>query len=374
MNEKIKVILDRLQHRGEHQISIRFEKDWKVIGVVKTLSGIRFSATHKCWYLHDTTVNHEAILRVLNDVAVIDDSALQSNDKKNTYSHVEAVRLMTEKLVLKGYSENTQRSYRDQFNSFLSYYISLDPGQLTEEHITAYMLQLIRVRKLSRSTQNQAINAIKFYYEQVLHQSAKVYHLERPFKERNLPVILNEDEITALFMSVKNIKHKIILMMLYSAGLRRSELLNLRVGDLDFGRSVVFIRAGKGRKDRQSVLSKTLKPLLDQYLERYKPNEWLFEGPDRKPYSATSLQAILKKAVQRAGISKHIKLHSLRHTFATHLLESGTSTRYIQVLLGHESSRTTEIYTHVTNFGVDRVKSPLDHIRLEHQKPEDGDC
>ncbi|HEY3525849.1 MAG TPA: tyrosine-type recombinase/integrase, partial [Nitrososphaeraceae archaeon] len=181
-------------------------------------------------------------------------------------------------------------------------------------------------------------------------------------KERILPVVLNEQEIALLFMSTENLKHKIILMMLYASGLRRSELLNLRPGDLDVERGIVFIRGGKGRKDRQSVLSKSLGPMLDKYLQEWRPVTWLFEGPDKRPYSPTSLQAILKRAVKKAGIKKHVKLHSLRHSFATHLLESGTSTRYIQVLLGHESSRTTEIYTHVANFGVDRVKSPLDNI------------
>ena len=224
------------------------------------------------------------------------------------------------------------------------------------------MLQLLEVKKLSRSSQNQAINAIKFYYEHVLNQAPKVYHLERPFKERTLPVVLNEHEVKALFNAIGNLKHKVMMMTLYAAGLRRSELLNLKEGDLDFGRGIIFIRGGKGRKDRQTILSKNLQILLKAYLAKVIPTKWLFEGPDHQPYSATSLQAILKRAVARAGIKKPVKLHSLRHTFATHLLESGTSTRYIQVLLGHESSRTTEIYTHVANFGVDKIVSPLDQI------------
>lgn len=361
---KVIVVLDRLRHREGNQISIRFVKDWKIASLIKAVPGVLFSRTHSCWYVAETAENLTALLKLLRGSAHVDDAALYLKDREKSSFHSDAMRRMTEQLVLKGYSDNTRSTYLDQFNRFLNNFPGDDPAQLTEEQITSYLLRLIRVRKLSRSTQNQAINAIKFYFEHVLHQSPKVYRLERPLKQKALPVVLNEEEIHLLFNSVDNIKHKLILMILYSAGLRRSELLNLRLGDLDFERGVVFVRGGKGRKDRQSVLSRQLKPLVDHYLEEYRPQELLFEGLDKQPYSATSLQAILRKGLKRAGLKKHIKLHSLRHSFATHLLEAGTSTRYIQTLLGHESSRTTEIYTHVANFGVDRVKSPLDNIRL----------
>jgi site-specific recombinase XerD len=362
---KKKVVLERLSHLGASHLAIRFEIDREIISLVKRLPGIRFSATHRCWYLPLSRENHESILRVLGALAVIDDSALGIDREPPPRIVSEALERMTEKLILKGYSDNTQRTYLNQFKCFLLHYSGRAPVELAEQHITDYLLMIVREKKYSRSTHNQAINAIKFYYEQVLYESPKVYRVERPQKERRLPVILNEQEIAALFNAVENIKHKVMLMILYASGLRRSEVLNLLPGDVDFERGMIFIRGGKGRKDRQSVLSKSLKPLLDAYIKKYRPITWMFEGPDHKPYSATSLQVILRRAVKKAGIQKHVKLHSLRHSFATHLLEAGTSTRYIQVLLGHESSRTTEIYTHVANFGVDRVKSPLDHLNLD---------
>ncbi|HEX5168229.1 MAG TPA: site-specific integrase [Cyclobacteriaceae bacterium] len=360
-----KVTLDRLRHDDQDLISIRFEKDWDVIRLIKSIPGIRFSYTHKCWYLPDSEEGLQILRETLDAKVLLDDSALKARTNHLNEYQALSLRLFTEKLILKGYSSNTQRTYLDQFKSYLNYYSEADPSILGEEHIRSYMLQLIEIRKLSRSTQNQAINAIKFYYEHVLNQAPKVYHLERPFKEKTLPIVLNESEVKALFNAIGNLKHKVMMMLLYSAGLRRGELLNLKEGDLDFRRGIIFIRGGKGRKDRQTVLSKNLHSLLKNYLNSAKPTKWLFEGPDHGPYSATSLQAILKRAALKAGIKKPIKLHSLRHTFATHLLESGTSTRYIQVLLGHESSRTTEIYTHVANFGVDKVVSPLDQIDFD---------
>lgn len=153
-----------------------------------------------------------------------------------------------------------------------------------------------------------------------------------------------------------------MIMLIYSAGLRRSELLNLRTGDIDVARHTVFIRGGKGRRDRQSILAQSIIPLLQRYEKRYSTQFWLFEGPGGERYSESSLRQILNRAAKQAGITKQVRLHMLRHSFATHLLEAGTSTRYIQVLLGHESSQTTEVYTHVSRFALDKIQSPLDQL------------
>ena len=174
-----------------------------------------------------------------------------------------------------------------------------------------------------------------------------------------------------VFEALDNLKHKTMLMLIYSAGLRRSEMLNLRIGDVDFNRSIVFIRGGKGHKDRQTVLSQNLIPLLQQYLNEFAPGFWLFEGPKGERYSASSLQQIFKRAAKKAGVKKIVRLHMLRHSFATHLLESGTSTRYIQVLLGHESPKTTEIYAQVSRFALDKIQSPLDQMIIK-KKVEGG--
>jgi site-specific recombinase XerD len=195
-----------------------------------------------------------------------------------------------------------------------------------------------------------------------MRQEEKTYYLERPLKAQRLPEVLSQQEVLALFDACDNVKHRAMLMVTYSAGLRRSEVLALRKGDVDFDRQVIMVRGGKGRKDRQTVLAASLIPLLRQYLEECQPLYWFFEGRRCQRYSAASLQAVLKQAAARSGIAKNVHLHMLRHSFATHLLEGGTATRYIQVLLGHESPKTTEIYAHVTRFALDKIQSPLDQV------------
>jgi integrase/recombinase XerD len=368
-----KIVLSPLFHRNEKVIALRFEKDWELIKLVKTFPGIRFSKSNQCWYLpfYPEAVND--LLKICSGKTWIDYKALTQGpsqkkedlkpETKLTSDHQEAIQWMVDKLKLKGYSENTLKTYTIQFTFFLRFYPEIDSVNITEDHIQSYLLHLVE-RKVSRSLQNQAINAIKFFYERVLKQDRKVYHVERPLKEKRLPAVLSRQEVIEIFNGLNNLKHKTMLMLIYASGLRRSELLNLRIGDVDLDRGSVFIRGAKGRKDRLSVLSDTLVPYLKEYLKRYCPAVWLFEGPRHLQYSASSLQQILKRVVSRTGITKPVHLHTLRHSFATHLLEAGTSTRYIQVLLGHESSKTTEIYTHVANFGIDNVRSPLDQLKM----------
>jgi len=223
-------------------------------------------------------------------------------------------------------------------------------------------LHLIRNEKISYSQQNQRINAIKFYYEHVLGFRKENYLIDRPRKEFHLPKVISEKEIMAILKALSNLKHKTILATIYSAGLRRSELINLRKQDLLLDKNLLFIKGGKGNKDRVTILSKQLKGVLMKYIEEEKPNYWLFEGVNRKQYSATSIRNILNFAVRKANINKKVTPHMLRHSFATHLLEQGTDLRFIQELLGHSSSKTTEIYTHVSNRSLAKIQSPLDVI------------
>lgn len=289
-------------------------------------------------------------------------------DKQLAADRAKALRMMEQQLHVKGYSDATATTYMAQFKLFLGFFPDSHPLDLGENEILVYLLYLVEKKELSRSTKNQAINAIKFFYEKVLRQEKAVYHIDRPLKEKKLPQVLSQEEIAALFDAVDNKKHKAMLMVIYSAGLRRSELLWLRKGDIDLYRNTVFVRGGKGHKDRQSILANSLVPLLQEYLAEYQPLYWFFEGRGGQRYSESSLQQILKNAARKAGIRKEVHLHMLRHSFATHLLEAGTATRYIQVLLGHESPKTTEIYAQVTKFGLDKVKSPLD--QLEHLRQE----
>lgn len=385
------VIVKKLFHRNNHCLGIFFDKDWDLIREVKKIPEIKFSNTHKCWYIPGHQEALSKIIASLKGKVWIDYSSLKSkneivatvdkSEKKITQRNsselsadqIQALRMVEQKLKLRGYSENTQRTYLQQFKDFLLFFKGSHPLDLSDIEIRNYILYLIEQRKLSKSTQNQAINSIKFFYEKVLMQERKVYYIERPMKDRRLPEVLSQEEVISIFEALDNIKHRTMLMLIYSAGLRRSEMLNLRIGDVDYHRSIVFIRGGKGHKDRQSVLSQNLIPILQQYLNEHKPGFWLFEGADGERYSASSLQKILKRATKRAGVKKEVRLHMLRHSFATHLLESGTSTRYIQVLLGHESPKTTEIYAHVSRFALDKIQSPLDQIAFKKQIKEGED-
>ncbi len=381
------VVVKKLFHRENHCLGIYFDKDWDIIKEVRKIPEVKFSATNKCWYIPDQQEALSKITESLKGKVWIDCSSLKTTESRLektekvvteaehvkpalTAEQTQALRMVEQKLKLRGYSENTQRTYLQQFKEFLLFFKDAHPVDLTDIDIRNYILYLIEYKKLSKNTQNQAINAIKFFYEKVMLQDRKVYYLERPMKDKKLPEVLSQEEVVNIFEALDNIKHKTMLMLIYSAGLRRSEMLNLRIGDVDFHRNIVFIRSGKGHKDRQSVLSQNLAPLLQNYLREYNPGFWLFEGVDGERYSASSLQKILKRATKKAGVKKVVRLHMLRHSFATHLLESGTSTRYIQVLLGHESPKTTEIYAHVSRFALDKIQSPLDQIAFKKQIKE----
>jgi integrase/recombinase XerD len=378
------VIVNNLFHREKDCLAIYFRYNVKLIEHVKKISGIRFSFTHKCWYVEKRANLLSEILAAFKGLAWVNYTALKGTPQQQSQPelkiitsvsaprvvnrkplnplHEQALRMMEQKLKLRAYSENTIRTYLQSFKEFLQFYEDTDPLELNEIEIRNYLLFLIEKKKLSRSTQNQAINAIKFFYEKILGQDRKVYHLDRPMRERKLPEVLSQLEVMQIFEAVGNLKHRVMLMLIYAAGLRRSELINLRVGDVDLNRNTVFIRGAKGSKDRQSVMAQSLAPLLQQYLKEYNPSFWLFEGINGDRYSTSSLRMVLKTGVQKAGIKKRVRLHMLRHSFATHLLEAGTSTRYIQVLLGHHSPKTTEIYAHVSRFALDKIQSPLDQI------------
>lgn len=385
MAGKKTVKIEPLYHRGQECLAIHFPFDRTIIGAVKQLDGAAFSKTHRCWYVAQRNSLLGEIMKVMKGVAWVDYGSLSrvtmsaTENKKQTPDIIDSdealgiMRIMEQKLHLMGYSKPTCKTYLQQFKMFLRFYHPAPLHTLSEPEIRNYLLYLVEKRKMSKSTQNQAINAIKFLYEKVLGEERKVYHLERPFREHRLPVILNQEEVAAIFEAVTNLKHRTMLMVIYSAGLRRSELLNLRKGDIDHVRGVVFVRGGKGKKDRQTLLAKSLKPILERYVEEYKPGYWLFEGGDRGRYSESSLQKVLKQAVARTAITKEVTLHTLRHSFATHLLEAGASTRFIQELLGHESPKTTELYTQVTSFSLSKIQSPLDRLdqtRLLKNKEE----
>lgn len=262
------------------------------------------------------------------------------------------------------YSEKTIKSYKSLFEELINHYPTHEIDRIDEPMIVAFCQYLVIDRKVSASYQNQAINAIKFYYEKVLGGQRKFYFLQRPDKEKTLPCVLSTQEVAAILKATENVKHRAILTVIYSAGLRISELVNLKIKDIDSERMQIRVEQAKGKKDRYTLLSPKTLTLLRTYFKQYKPKEYLFEGAEGNSYTARSTQAFFQEICKKVGIKKKVSIHTLRHSFATHLLENGTDLRYIQVLLGHGSSKTTEIYTHVTTKGFDQIKSPLDDLDI----------
>ncbi len=268
------------------------------------------------------------------------------------------------KLIELRYSTNTFEVYTALFEEFINYYEDIRIDDITEEMIHDFQRYLVAERRVSTSSQNQYINAIKFYYERVKGGQRKIYYIDRPREEKFLPEVLNAEEILKIFNATDNLKHRVILMTIYSAGLRIGEAVNLKIKDIDSKRMQIRVEQAKGKKDRYTLLGHKTLEMLRQYVAAYKPKVWLFEGASGERYSQKSIQLILKKSVEKVGLKKRITVHTLRHSFATHLLEAGTDLRYIQSLLGHSSSKTTEIYTHVTTKGFDQIRNPLDSLDI----------
>lgn len=277
-----------------------------------------------------------------------------------TSQSMDALYYAEQKLILRAYSENTIRTYKHELGRFFKYFEGKDLRSLTKEQIEAYAYHLVTKHNIGESKQNCMINAIKFYYEHVLGMPREYYNIQRPKRSHSLPNVLNTDEVIKLINAPQNLKHRAILHTIYSAGLRVSEVINLRIYDIRTKDGYIFIKGGKGKKDRHTTLSHTLVEMLREYYRRYKPAYWLFEGEDGGRYSKTSIQAIFRRAQQESGANPWATPHTLRHSFATHALEFGENLRNIQVMLGHESSKTTEVYTHVMGVNSRRMRNPLD--------------
>jgi site-specific recombinase XerD len=267
--------------------------------------------------------------------------------------------LMEQRLQIRGYSPSTCDAYLRQVGHLVRY-CRRPPDQICVDDINRYQYHLISEKKVSYATLNQAVCAIRFFYSFCLKVDWKIEEIPYHKTPRRLPQILNVAEICALFEATSNLKHLSILMIGYSGGLRVSEIVHLKISDIDSRRMVIRVDQGKGRKDRYVMLSEKLLATLREYYKLYKPKYWLFPGRNGKPLNPRSVHRALRTIKGRAGISKEVTVHSLRHAFATHLLEGGTNIRIIQRLLGHRSLKATQLYTQVANDYLTATKSPLD--------------
>jgi len=368
------ISLKHLLIKGKRMIGIKFYPDKVIHALIKQLPNPRWSNEYSMVYIINTKENLEVIFdkfkgvawinggsffkeKIIKNNAIIDMNWYRNRVFSTSYRCVPEEYLI--KLELKRYALNTCRNYISQFEKFINYYPDKEIKMLSEYEVRNYLQHLIQQNK-SNSYLNLAINSIKFYYEIVMGMPNRFYSIERPRPEKKIPKVLSKEEIITIIEHTNNIKHKCIVELLYSAGLRRSELLNLELTDIDSNRMMICIRNAKNNKDRYSLLSERVLKNLRLYYKQWRPKKYLFESPYGLKYSARSVLAVVTNAALRANINRRVTPHMLRHSFATHLLENGTDLRYIQTLLGHSSSKTTEIYTQValTNFKL--IKNPLD--------------
>jgi len=282
---------------------------------------------------------------------------------KPTAKPIGLFEVLRKELKLRNYSYKTFKSYRSHLRDFVKYFSPKHPRELDDEDVRDYLLHLVHDKYLSAGSIGQIINAIRFLYVGLYKRPFALDGIPRPLREYKLPVVLSLEEVKRLFEALGNQKHKIMLMLVYSAGLRVGEVVRLKPEDIQGDRMMIHIREAKGKKDRYTVLSEVVLEGLRDYWKAYRPKKWLFEGQEEgKPYSVRSAERVFEKASKKAGIKKKVSIHSLRHAFATHLLEQGTDIKFIQELLGHSRVRTTEIYLHVSKKDIGQIHSPIESI------------
>jgi integrase/recombinase XerD len=355
-------------------IKIEFAYDVEMIQIIKRFPGARWSSTIKCWYVQDSPGSLDGLAKAFKGVARVDDSLTKMKkltQKKNTKTLIDPmidaeINTFIDWMKQKRYSKNTIDSYFDALQTFFRFHMNKPLEEIDNEDIFRFNKEHILAKGYSESYQTQMVSALKLFYINRQKRKVVVEDIERPKKSKRLPKVISKEEVQSLINRTKNIKHKSMLALIYSCGLRRSELLHLEIHDVDSKRGLLIIRDSKGRKDRVAPLSETMVKMLRIYYKQYRPKKFLFEGfKAGGDYSAESLQQVFQKGKSLAGIKKPFTLHGLRHSYATHLLESGTDLRYIQQILGHQSSRTTEIYTHVSKKQLQKIKSPLDDLELD---------
>ena len=366
------------RHRQQDVVFLQFEKDRFLIDAIKSLGYARWSATKRQWYLPRQKFDLEQLFSMLSPIAFIDYSAIKLTDKGTRgvnkrrrvdpamhLSDGNAMLVETFRLWMqhKRYSQSSIHTYVQAIRRFLTFCEPRPAEQLGNDDMVRFVNDCLIAKGLSFSYQNQVVNAAKLFFREVVRSPIDTEKLERPRREFKLPNVLSKGEVAAILDVLPNMKHRCMLSLIYACGLRRSELLKLQMGDIDSRRGMLIVRNAKGRKDRMIPVSEKVIEMLRAYYKAYRPMVWLFEGQRKGTrYSEESLSKVLKTAIKKAGIKRDVSLHWLRHSYATHLLESGVDLRFIQELLGHKSSKTTEIYTHVSMKSLQNIKSPFDDL------------
>jgi integrase/recombinase XerD len=367
-----------LGHEGKAYVQLSFQYNKEIYTCLKQSKVARWLQEMQCFVISTESTSLHKLLTELEAVAQvwlaqnmqIKDMTLQARLWEQSYlkgeGFVPCPQPYLEKLFLLNYSPSTIRTYHCLLLRFLNAHRAKGLEvihKFSEEEINAYHRCMVQAGTYSVSFVNQSINAVKFYYQRILlRHEVQLNQVERPEKPERLPQVLSKQDVARILSVTENLKHRSMLQLLYAGGLRIGEVINLKLTDVQSERNLLLIRGGKGKKDRTTLLSQKLLESLRAYYKVYKPKVWLFEGQTGGQYTVESIRQVFRASKEKAGIKAPATPHTLRHSFATHLLEQGTDLRYIQVLLGHRSSKTTEIYTHITTHALDKITSPLDNL------------
>lgn len=360
-------------HNTQARIALYFEYNKEANARVRQLVGVKWSNTLKVWHVPDTEVYRKQFKitttpkdpkeEVNNPSALVKNELKPIEEKNLTAEMISKIEAYKQWLRSRRYSENTVKTYSEALLSFLRFYSHKPVAEISNNDVIVFNNEFILKHKLSASYQNQIVNAIKLFFKKIEGSALNVDLVHRPKRYNKLPNVLSKQEVKQILDALSNVKHKTMLALIYSCGLRRNELLNMKPEHINSKRNVVIVKEAKGKKDRIAPLSDKIIAMLRSYYKAYKPKTWLFEGQEAgSQYSEKSLESVLKQALAKTNIKKPVSLHWLRHSYATHLLEAGTDLRYIQEILGHKSSKTTEIYTHVSTKSLQNIKSPFDDL------------
>jgi integrase/recombinase XerD len=365
------IFLEQKNHKKELRLLLKFDYNNMLIGITKKIKGAKWSKSLQCWHVHYSEEEIALITENFKSYANINfDKLPRKKLFRRNLNLLEKTLLNNFYLFLKGkrYSKSTIQTYTLFIADFVNFHTKTSLEALTNRSVELFIETVFIERNYSISSQRQFISALKLFI--IFYPKTMITDIElvRPKRSRKLPNVLSPEEIVTVLQVTKNLKHRAIIALLYSSGLRVGEVTGLELSHIDIGRNQLKVVSGKGRKDRFVVLAQTFLPLLNNYLNTYKPDFYFIEGPNRKRYSESSIRKFLHNSVLLAGIKKHVTPHTLRHSYATHLLENGVGLRHIQELLGHSKPETTMIYTHVAKKDLLEIQSPLDVILLSLNK------
>jgi site-specific recombinase XerD len=354
----------QIRNGGANEILVRFPDRSDLTDLIRDVPDAKWHPKQRYWSLPMSPDAREAVRTLLFAASQPAPGAAMpvadAADVAIDHTPDEWIAKLKEELVLRRYSGRTLKAYEHHARMFLRH-IDRPVTQCRAEHVRAYLLHRADEDEVSTSYHSQAVSALRFFFTHILYNPDAVRVIPRPKRGRRLPTVLGRNDARRILGALENPKHRALLMLMYSAGLRVGEVVRIRIEDLDADRKLIRVRGGKGRKDRYTLLSDRALDAVREYIAEYGPTTWLFPGerPSR-PIASRTAQKIVENARERAGVKIHTSAHTLRHSFATHLLEAGTDLRYIQELLGHASPKTTQIYTHVSRRDLVRIQSPLD--------------